>query len=146
MRKEVFAVALIISFAIGMLGAVYLSKPTQATSLDLEVMCKKTVDKKPGESFTVKITFKNKGTTEGTWEIAVTFEGDDWTWKGEEKKLTLEHGEKETLTWEGEVPEDARVDSVARLIVYYGNEFVALNWWIHIIPDAELGITDSEVS
>jgi hypothetical protein len=147
MQKKLFALLVIMLLAGGTLGAVYFFKPTKATnSLDLEVTCKKTVDKKPDESFTVEITFKNKGTTEGTWKVAVAFEGDSWTWKGEEKQLTLEAGEKETLTWEGVVPEDAAVDSVARLIVYYDNEFTALNWWIHVIPNAELAIVHSKVS
>jgi len=146
LEKKVVAAATIILLALGIIGAIYLLKPTQACSLDFEVESRRTVDKKPGESFTVKITFKNKGTTEGTWEINVAFEGDNWTWGGKEKQLTLKPEEKETLKWEGEVPEDAAIDSVARLIVYYDNEFVALNWWIHVIPGAELCIVESKVS
>ncbi len=147
MQKRIFAAVIIVMFALGTLGAVYLFRPTQAiSSLDVEIMCGGTVDKKPGESFIVEITFKNKGTTEGTWRIAITFEDDDWTWKGEEKLLTLKPCKRKTLMWEGVVPENAAVNSVARLIVYYDNDFVALNWWIYVIPGAELCIINSKVS
>jgi len=145
-QKEVTAIVVIILLTLGTLGVVSIFMPTQAVSLDFETMCEGTVDKKPGESFTIKITFKNKGTTEGTWKITVTFEGEDWTWKGEEKQLTLKSYKTKTLTWEGNVPEDAAIDTVARLVVYYDSEFATLNWWIHVIPDAELYIIDSKVS
>jgi hypothetical protein len=147
MQKKISATAIIITLVLGMLGAVHLFRPTQAVSpLDMEITCGGTVDKKPSESFTVEITFKNKGTIKGTWKVAVTFEGDDWTWKAEGKLLALESCEKKTLVWEGVVPEDAVVDSVARLIVYYDDDVVALNWWIHVIPGAELFIVNSKVS
>jgi uncharacterized cupredoxin-like copper-binding protein len=147
MQKKVFALTFIALLALGTVAAVFLLKPTQAVSpLCAEIECGGTVDKKPNESFTVKITFKNKGTIRGTWEIAVTFEGDHWTWRGEKKELTLKAGEKKTLVWEGKVPENAQVDSIARLVVYYDNEFVALNWWIHVISGAELHIIDSKIS
>lgn len=146
-QKKAISIATIILLAVGTLGTVYLFRPTQAVSpLDMEITCGGTVDKKPGESFIVEITFKNKGTTKGTWKIAVTFEDDDWTWKGEKKLLTLKPCKRKTLMWEGSVPEDAAVDSVARLIVYYDDDFVALNWWIHIISGAELCIVNSKVS
>jgi hypothetical protein len=32
---------------------------------------------------------------------------------------------------------------MARLIVYYDNSFVPLDWWIHVVPSAELAITSS---
>jgi len=146
MQKKATAIVAIILLTLGTLGVVPLFIPTQAVPLDFETMCEGTVDKKPGESFTIKITFKNKGTTEGTWKITVTFEGEDWTWKGEEKQLTLKSYKTKTLTWEGNVPEDVTVDTVARLVVYYDSEFAALNWWIHVIRDAELYIIDSKVS
>ncbi len=146
MQKKAVGVVAIALLALAMLGIFYLLRPAQATLLEYESTCSGTVDKKPGESFIVTLTLKNKGTTEGTWRIAITFEGDDWTWKGEEKELTLKPNEKETLTWEGNVPEDAAVDSAARLIVYYDDEFVALNWWIHVVSGAELSIVDSKVS
>lgn len=34
------------------------------------------VDKTPCEAFIVKITFKNTGTTEGTWSVNIAFEGE----------------------------------------------------------------------
>ncbi len=146
MQKKTVGVVAITLLALATLSIVYLLRPTQATLLEYETTCSGTVNKKPGESFTVTITFKNKGTSEGTWRVAVTFEGDNWTWKGEEKELTLKPSEKKTLTWEGNVPEDAAVDSVAHLIVYYGDKFVALNWWVHVVSGAELSIVDSKVS
>ncbi len=102
--------------------------------------------KRLGESFEVEITFKNKGTREGSWRIAVAFESEAWNWAGEQRDLALEPDERETLTWEGIMPDDAIVDSVARLIVYFDNEFEALNWWIQVLPGAELAIVDSRVS
>jgi hypothetical protein len=112
----------------------------------MEVKCGGTVKKRLGEPFEVEITFKNKGTSEGSWRIAVAFESDGWNWAGEQIDLALEPGERETLTWEGIVPDDAIVDSMARLIVYFDNEFGALNWWIQVLPGAELAIVDSRVS
>jgi hypothetical protein len=103
------------------------------------------VDKTPCESFTVKITFKNTGKTEGTWSVNIDFEGETWSWSGTPKTLTLKPCHKKTLTWNGNVPEDAPIDSVARLIVYYDNSFEPLNWWIHVTDGAELTITSSTV-
>ena len=103
------------------------------------------VDKAACETFTVKITFKNTGKTEGTWSVNIAFEGEAWTWSGRPKTLTLKPCHKETLTWCGNVPEDAPIDSVARLIVYYDDSFEALDWWIHVIYGAELTITSSTV-
>ena len=58
----------------------------------------------------------------------------------------MEPDKKETLKWEGNVPVDAEVDSVARLVAYYDGDYVALNWWIHVISGAELCVVDSKVS
>lgn len=147
MAKKAFAVITIVLLALGTLGVVYIFRPTQAIStLGMETTCGGTVDKKPGDSFTIKITFKNKGTTKGEWKITTTFEGEDWIWEGEEKLLILKPCKGETLMWEGTVPEDAAVDSVARLIVYHENDFTPLNWWIHVMPDPELSIVWSKVS
>jgi hypothetical protein len=49
------------------------------------------------------------------------------------------------LTWSGNTPEDAPIDSTARLIVYYNDSFVPLDWWIHIVSGSELTITFSTV-
>jgi len=103
------------------------------------------VDKTPSEAFTAKITFKNTGKTEGTWSVNVAFEGEKWTWSGTPQELTLKPYKSKALTWNGEVPSDAPVDSVARLIVYYNDSFAALDWWIHVISGAELTITASTV-
>lgn len=145
-RKRVIAVLTVALLVLVAVGTIYLLTPTEACPLDVAPTCRGIVDKKNGENFTVKISFKNKGSTEGTWKIAVTFEGDEWSWIGEAKSLTLEASDTQTLEWEGAVPEEAPVDSVARLVVYYNGNFDALNWWIRVIPGAELGIVHSEVS
>lgn len=103
------------------------------------------VDKTPCESFTVKISFKNTGKTDGTWSVNIAFEGEKWTWSGTPQTLTLKPCKTNTLTWNGSVPCDAPLDSVARLVVYYDNSFVPLDWWIHVVPGAELTITSSSV-
>jgi hypothetical protein len=103
------------------------------------------VDKAPSQMFTVQITFKNTGKTEGTWSINISFEGEKWTWTGTAQTITLEPDGKKTLTWNGTVPADAPIDTVARLIVYYGDTFKALDWWIHVVPSAQLTITYSNV-
>ena len=103
------------------------------------------VDKKSGENFDVEITFKNTGKTEGTWSVNIAVEDEAWTWCGTPKTLTLKSCHKETLTWNGNVLEDAPIDSMTRLIVYYGDSFEPLNWWIHVIDGAELTITSSTV-
>jgi hypothetical protein len=103
------------------------------------------VDKTPCESFTVKISFKNIGKTEGTWSVNIAFEGEKWTWTGTPQNLTLKPCKTKALTWNGTVPCDAPTDSVARLIVYYDDSFVPLDWWIHVIPGAELAIKSSTV-
>jgi len=103
------------------------------------------VDKTPCEAFTVKISFKNTGKCEGTWSINIAFEGEAWTWSGTPQTLTLKPCKTKTLMWNGIVPCDAPINSIARLIVYYNDSFAALNWWIHVIPGAELTITSSKV-
>jgi hypothetical protein len=103
------------------------------------------VDKTPCEAFTVKIVFKNTGKSEGTWSINIAFEGEKWTWTGTPQNLTLKEGNSKTLTWKGNVPCDAPIDSVARLIVYYNNSFTPLDWWIHVVSSAELTIASSRV-
>jgi len=104
------------------------------------------VDKQPGAAFTVTIGFKNTGTTTGNWSVNVTFEGDSWSWAGSAQVLTLAPGASKTLTWNGNVPSNAQIDSFARLIVYYGDSFVALNWWIHVGSSAQVSIVSSSVT
>jgi hypothetical protein len=103
------------------------------------------VDKAAGDEFTVKITFKNTGSTEGNWSVNIAFEDEVWSQVGTPQNLTLNPGETETLTWTGVVPANATVDSVARLVVYYNDSFKVLNWWIHVVPGAELSIRSSSV-
>jgi hypothetical protein len=103
------------------------------------------VDKAAGDEFTVKITFKNTGSTEGNWSVNIAFEDEVWSQVGTPQNLTLKSGETETLTWTGVVPANATVVSVARLVVYYNDSFKALNWWIHVVPGAELSIRSSSV-
>jgi hypothetical protein len=103
------------------------------------------VDKAAGDDFTVKITFKNTGKTEGTWSVNIAFEDSSWSQVGTAQNLTLTPEQTETLTWNGIVPANATVGSVARLVVYYDDSFQALNWWIHVVPGAELTIKSSLV-
>lgn len=101
------------------------------------------VDKGAGDAFTVKITFRNTGKAEGSWSVNMAFEDAVWSQVGVTQNLTLESGETKTLTWNGVVPANATVGSVARLVVYYDDSFKALNWWIHVVPGAELTIDSS---
>jgi hypothetical protein len=103
------------------------------------------VKKAAGDAFTVKITFKNTGKTGGSWSVNIAFEDKSWVQVGAPKNLTLEAGETETLTWNGVVPANATVGSVARLVVYYDDSFKALSWWIQVVPGAELTIKSSSV-
>lgn len=103
------------------------------------------VDKVAGDTFTVQITFKNTGKTDGNWSLNIAFEDAVWSQTGTPQNLTLKPGETETLTWNGVVPVNAIVGSTARLVVYYNDSFKALNWWIHVVPSAELTIKSSIV-
>lgn len=101
------------------------------------------VDKTQGQTFTVKICFKNTGGIEGSWSVNVAFEGDLWVWTGCAQNVTLKAGETKALIWAGSVPCDAPNDSMGRLVVYYDDSFTALNWWVHVVPNAELSISSS---
>jgi hypothetical protein len=103
------------------------------------------VDKAAGDDFTVNITFQNTGKTQGTWSINIAFEDEVWSQVGIPQNLTLDPSQTKTLTWTGVVPANATVDSMARLVVYYNDGFKALNWWIHVVPGAELTIKSSSV-
>jgi hypothetical protein len=107
--------------------------------------CNGVVDKAPNGAFTVEIAFKNTGTTDGSWSVNVAFEGEKWNWNGTPQNITLRPNHSKTLTWNGTVPANAPIDSVARLIVYYGDSYKPLDWWIHVVPCAELTITSSTV-
>ena len=103
------------------------------------------VNKAPGGAFTVKITFKNTGETDGDWSVNIAFEDSSWVQVGTPQNLTLKSGSTETLTWNGVVPANATINSVARLVVYYDDSFKPLNWWIRVVPGAELTIKSSTV-
>jgi hypothetical protein len=103
------------------------------------------VCKAAGEDFEVKITFKNTGETEGNWSVNIAFEDQTWSQVGIPQNLVLKPGKTETLTWNGVVPDNATINSMARLVVYYDDSFQALNWWIKVAPGAELSIKSSSV-
>jgi len=135
-------------FLTAVLAVVILTLAVSDTGNSLVLACDQdgsTVDKAAGDAFTVKITFKNTGKTQGTWSVNIAFEDSAWSQVGTAQNLTLGPGQTETLVWNGVVPADAAVDSVARLVVYYNDSFEALNWWIHVVPGAELTIESSIV-
>jgi len=104
------------------------------------------VQKGRGDTFAVSITFENTGRDEGSWTVNVVFEGSSWSWKGTTKTLTLDENEKKTIVWNGAVPANAAMNSVARLVVYYDDGFKALDWWIRVVPASELNIKTSSVT
>jgi hypothetical protein len=117
-----------------------------ANSLVLSYSQKESVvNKTPGEDFSVEIKFENIGTNKGQWNTNIAFESEFWFYAGVPQILELESGKSQTLEWEGIVPEDANFDSVARLVVYYNDSFETLEWWIHVVPSAELSIKSSKV-
>ena len=136
----VFFVVLILSLVLSNVSLIRGENP-----VNIECKCSGVVDKAPGESFTVKITFKNTGHTVGSWSVNIVFEGEKWSWSGTAQNLILNPCHKKTLTWKGSVPKDASANSVARLVVYFDGEFVPLDWWIHVVEDAELKIVSSSV-
>ena len=146
MQRKLLAIIIFIMILMSTILITTFFNKTQAAELEVGSKCRETVDKQPGEEFTVVITFKNKGGSKGEWKISSTFEGEDWIWKGDEKELALNPSETETLTWNGVIPEDAAINSVARLILYYNNDVMPLDWWIRVIPKAELGVIYSNVS
>ncbi|NIO36179.1 hypothetical protein GTO27_00585 [Candidatus Bathyarchaeota archaeon] len=103
------------------------------------------VEKIPGESFEVEIKLKNAGSIKTTWSVNIAFEGRNWFWTGASKILTLEPCKSESLIWTGEIPEDAEIWTVARLVVYYNESFESLDWWIRVIGDVEPSIISSNV-
>jgi len=120
---------------------------TSSNNQSLVFACKEggVVEKAPCQNFSITVTFKNTGKTEGTWSINVAFEGEKWTWSGIPQTLTLKPTKMKTLAWNGNVPCNAPIDSVARLIVYYNDSFTPLNWWIHVVSGAELTVASSTV-
>jgi hypothetical protein len=145
MKKRYALLSLALATLIVILGFSSVGSDNQSLACLACGGCGGVVDKTACEVFTVKITFKNTGKTEGTWSVNIAFEDEAWSWSGTPKTLTLKPCHKKTLTWNGNVPEDAPIDSMARLIVYYDDSFEPLDWWIHVIDGAELTITSSTV-
>jgi len=134
---------LIVLLALLIASIINLSFTNAMDSLEFGKSQKEVVKKVQGETFIVEIEFKNVGKTEGQWNVNIVFEGDEWIQKGNSQSLELEPNERKTLIWTGIVPPDAPLNSIARLVVYYGDSFEALNWWIHVLPGAELAIKSS---
>jgi hypothetical protein len=138
--------AVLFLVAVLMVVAVTFSVTDTSSSLTFATNQNESIVKKAaGDAFTVKITFKNTGKTGGSWSVNIAFEDKSWVQVGAPQNLTLEAGETETLTWNGVVPANATVGSVARLVVYYDDSFKALSWWIQVVPGAELTIKSSSV-
>ena len=148
-KTRYIALTITIIILVGTLFFIMLN-PRTATGAILDVQCepvKNVVDKRQGGAFTVKVTFKNIGDASGAWQVNVAFEGEsNWDWQGTPQTLVLTPSKTATLTWTGSVPAEAEVGSTARLIVYFDNEVVPQNWWIHVLAGAELEIVQSEVS
>lgn len=138
---------IVFCIAITLIAAMASLSLTQATE-DLTLTCSGSgvIHKTKGDSFTVKLTVQNTGDTEGNFSVNVTFEGDSWNWKGTQKTFTLEAGESKQLVWEGSVPKNAQIDTTARLVAYYDEQFKALNWWIHVVSPSNLSIISSYVN
>ncbi|MGD8564915.1 MAG: hypothetical protein PVF96_01020 [Candidatus Bathyarchaeota archaeon] len=103
------------------------------------------VEKKPGETFIVKINFRNSGSTKGVWSVNIAFESESWSWTGTPHILSLRSDCRKTLIWDGTIPNNIQIGSIARLVVYYNDSHQPLNWWIHVINGAELSISSSVV-
>jgi hypothetical protein len=136
-----------IAVAVALLTVVGLNFAVAGAADNMTVSSQNTgvVLKSKGDSFTVSVTFQNTGTTDGSWTVTAVFEG-DWTWKGTAKSLTLNVNEKKTLVWTGTVPNNAAVNSIARLVVYYDNGYKALDWWIQVASNAQLSVQSSSVT
>ena len=134
---------------VAVLAVVIVNLSTNDTAEELLVFADNnecsTVDKAAGDAFTVKITFENTGKTEGIWSVNIAFEDNSWSQVGTPQNLMLMPGQNETLIWNGVVPANATVGSVARLVVYYDDSYKALDWRIHVVPGAELAIKSSIV-
>ena len=140
MKKKI---VIMVFTAVLLIGIINLSFTNAIDQLEFAERSKEVVKKVQGEIFTVEIGFKNIGKTEGKWNINIVFEGDNWSQKGNSQNLELGPSEGKTLSWTGTVPADAPINTVARLVVYYEDSFKALNWWIHVVPGAELAIKSS---
>ncbi len=104
------------------------------------------VEKTLGETFTVKINFRNSGSAKGVWSVNIAFESESWSWTGTPHMLTLRSGSRKTLIWDGTIPANIQIGSIARLVVYYNDSYQPLDWWIHVINGAELSISSTVVT
>lgn len=140
MKKKLFVVMLSVLLLLVLLN---LSFTSANDDLEVKEKTRNVVEKTQGEAFTVDIEFKNIGKNDGAWNINMVFEGDYWSQEGMVQNIELEPDEEKKLSWIGNVPTDAPINTLARLVVYYEDSFIALNWWIIIVPSAELAITSS---
>jgi len=140
MKKKLFVVMLSVLLLLVLLN---LSFTSANDDLEVKEKTRNVVEKTQGEAFTVDIEFKNIGKNDGAWNINIVFEGDFWSQEGMVQNIELEPDEEKKLSWIGNVPTDAPINTLARLVVYYEDSFIALNWWIIIVPSAELAITSS---
>jgi hypothetical protein len=143
MIRKTVLLSLLIAALVFLVGFFVLGSESQSLSYsacDIGV-----VNKKPREDFDVKITFKNSGTNKGTWSVNIAFEGEVWTWAGTPQVLVISPSQKKTLMWNGTVPSNAPLDSIARLIVYYNDSVMPLDRWIRIVSGAELSVTESKL-
>ena len=139
-------ILIVVSFAMLIVAVLNSVVVGASNNMSVSSQDKGLVQKNRGDTFTVSISFQNTGNTEGSWTVNVVFEGDSWNWKGTDKALTLNSNEKKTLVWTGTVPSNAPVNSIARLVVYYGDSFKALDWWIQVVPNACLSVQSSSVT
>ncbi len=147
MRNQARAMGVAAAIALLLLSTVEISGSTLACPLDVATGSGGgTVEKRRGESFTTSVTLRNTGTTRRSWNVAVAFEGNVWNWEGNQRTLDLRPGKQQSLSWEGCVPEEAEVGSVARLVVYYDDSCAALDWWILVVSGETLEIVQSTVS
>ncbi|MBX5326367.1 MAG: hypothetical protein ACQXXH_00455 [Candidatus Bathyarchaeia archaeon] len=141
------SIATLIVIVASFLLITFLALPPTGAVLNVECEpATNVVNKRQGEAFAVKVKFKNTGNITGTWSVNIAFEGEsNWGWQGTPQTLTLKPFKTATLSWTGNVPANAEVGSTARLIVYFDNEIAPQDWWIHVLPDVELQIIESEV-
>lgn len=134
---------LLVFSAVLLIAIVNLSFTNATDALEVTEKRKEVVEKVQGEAFTVEIGFKNIGKNEGKWNINIVFEGDTWSQEGNSQEIELKPNEGKTLSWTGTIPDDAPINTLARLVIYYEDSFKVLNWWILVVPGAELSITSS---
>jgi hypothetical protein len=142
MRKPLLTCTILLTLVlvIGFLPAIS-NNQSLADHILIKGKNKSIVDKTQSETFTVEVAFENTGKEAGEWAVNIAFEGEEWTWTGTPQMLSLPSSSSKTLTWTGTVPETAPLNSFARLVVYYGDSFQALNIWVHVISNARLTIT-----